>query len=1459
MKNFSRYRLALFAMSLISSAALADQVWKGTHGPACVIDENLIIEGDVLLRLGATRIEAIHKDVTVTLTENSTISGHWAGESQLYLVAAEGRTIHFIGDHNLTFIGSSQITGDNLLIVQSGPGTVEVALAEGRSFELTSREGSGGVDYYVLMYGGANAQVDEYFDEYVTSPPCCSDEYALGGLFCDEYGDEYASPGNGCCEDSCDRPTLRFVNLEMRSHRCNQNRRIIIGKKSKLGFLSSRRVGLAQDAGYISFDPVMRGLGRMILEIENKGALVASGIFTIQRNGGIITSSDIKPSIAAGYQAIVSTTNSSISPECITFAPGEFPVASGLLVLNYNETLSELLVDPFLNLQARCDLTNYRGLFSGVRYGFILGANGILEVGSDSYIDYVALALNQVPDCMIFNHGGDICQPGQMFKMRNPSALIVDGNLNPCAVDAQIQFGERAALFLRSGIADDGVIRDEKDIDPFTIDAAHRTSGFGNIVFDVEGQLNVTGTRVDDEVTSKIELLSLEVLPTGGVLFVGASGEHIFPLRTFNTEDNELLMYNTGAFLINNRMNLYDTSLTHSDLAHHVFQNNDLRSEPTYIGGETFKLLNSDMRPSIRFINAHFDIQADVALTGLDLVVPNFVDEFGILRANLSDFIFYSNGACVDNGTGRQMILGTRIGSTAANGCSRIDGDAHLDVMQQDDSISSDIDPLDPNGDQTLDLKSAFNDTTITPGADGVTNSIHTIFLGGNSNISIGVNADSTGFNIDTHPWLRIAGNVFSFEVRGGAATIARSPITGKNAIFVDLNGKFSIEPGFIADIDAMVIKSHNGIVDLPEDQVFFTKGAAITTWNVDLSNPEDQIIVGPGQELSSYLFNWIRAKKDCPDFLPFSCCVDACVCSPFTQANLNGLPTIQGTIDNLIIQGTRIGDPAQFLIDGGLVRQLSFVASNCSAEVPVATIILQNDGTVGLDSTATLGTNGVIIVANGSGTVQVNQDLIINNTCAFVKGPDFENCDVLTITSPVEREIRLQSGATLNLTSFDNPDQIVSIGGQIRFVVEPGARIVTGAGTLQFAGNAQLIFRAANNAQSFFSAIPFGPQDSSLPITTVEAALPHNPLSSLTNFGEGLNNTDQFRVIIAGGGTIEFVDDAQGILPFNAFVGIETIDTPTCEITTTDITLSLADNASFAIGRLNVNEGGVLQIGDIDAIEGHTVNFTLLLDGDAAKFTIGSRGFLGFGVGIERFDGQAEIVRARTCPTNFVPNENIVNTLNNLGAITLRLFNGRFEHDRIFRGDDPNASLLAIGNVPGLTFEFDFELPDENISPILTRESNFMMVGGGNVVLVEPGEGGIQPIVLDQNGQLSDRLTVGIMASTLLQPDNVDVEGLTPVEFFDYITTQDATDGSTMRPNTFGRANAALQGDNPLARDIRVDTVSGDTIIRARVFDIIGSGQEDSRNEAAIQNAAVFVNIDPTMNQIVTVTNIQL
>src|SRR5690606_25671404 len=269
-KCFSRYWLALFALSVMSSAVFADQVWRGTCAPS-VLDEDVVIKGDVLLQLGSTKIEAIHRDVTVKMTKDAKLSGHWAGESQLYLMAAEGRTIHFEVDHDMKFIGSSSITGDDLLIVQSGPGDVSIAIQPGKSFKITSEDCSGGVQMYVLMYGGPSAPCDEY----------CADEYC-----CDEYcDDEYCALGNGQNETRAARPRLSFVNIPNVSRRSDIDTKVVIGKKSRLSFLSSRPVGQAEDAGFITFDPASNTLGRMVLKIKDTGSFVAAGHFTSQRNG----------------------------------------------------------------------------------------------------------------------------------------------------------------------------------------------------------------------------------------------------------------------------------------------------------------------------------------------------------------------------------------------------------------------------------------------------------------------------------------------------------------------------------------------------------------------------------------------------------------------------------------------------------------------------------------------------------------------------------------------------------------------------------------------------------------------------------------------------------------------------------------------------------------------------------------------------------------------------------------------------------------------------------------------------------------------------------------------------------------------------------------------------------------------------------------------------------------------
>ena len=108
--------------------------------------------------------------------------------------------------------------------------------------------------------------------------------------------------------------------------------------------------------------------------------------------------------------------------------------SSRLLILNSNNTLWQ-----FQNWNP----TSY----AGNAYGFVLSVNGQLSIGSNSYLDYVGLSLDQcftgsynAPCSLEYLVNPSMCQqcvgpiPGtcsfpaeNIFKKRNPSALIVDG------------------------------------------------------------------------------------------------------------------------------------------------------------------------------------------------------------------------------------------------------------------------------------------------------------------------------------------------------------------------------------------------------------------------------------------------------------------------------------------------------------------------------------------------------------------------------------------------------------------------------------------------------------------------------------------------------------------------------------------------------------------------------------------------------------------------------------------------------------------------------------------------------------------------------------------------------------------------------------------------------------------------------------------------------------------------
>lgn len=1391
--------LSACAVLLFSSYEIAHAVvvWNSFGLAGDVIDDNLIIDDSgpgIQLKPGSNIIRAITTNVNVNLINNpAVVRGNDGAPSQLYICADLNRTITVnIDIFNLSFIGSADAPQSPLLIVVAGYGTVIFNISGGLQLSFTRDATHGGTQVYQLM------------------------EIPAGGGV---------------------RPLLRFK--KDNAINSGLNGTIHIGADSLISYLARMPVPFGLEQSVIEFDGsnANPAVGRLVLDIANTGAYIIAASRTNQVTKTLITLADIDRTTASGQNAITRITNS-IGPTA----------HSSLLVLNRNEELFDLLIDPFGNLNAELDITNYKGSFSGERFGWVLGANAQLIIESDSYLDYVGLANNT---CPVINNGS------QFIKARNGSAFFVDGNHNPFSVPAQISMAARSGLFFRSGVDNTGRVKELTDPHPFSVTPLLQQQGAGDFVFDVEGLLNINGSNMGDTLLSKIELLSLEVAPTGGPLFLYGS-ETNFPIRTLDTDCGLYVSYNRAAFLINNCLNLINVGLAHTDDNHRVCEKDDVRSEPTYVGGDIARIDCFTDRPKIAFCNSRFLIHTDVAITGVDLRVSNKVDPVTTFcSSNLSKFIFFGNGRCVDKGTGRQMNLGTNIGSRACDGMTVVSPDAHLDIIPTGDcpNLTTDLS-------NDLQLTVSTNDGTLIPcivdeNISGQT-SIHTIFLGNSSNISIGFDDSCvSGTNVVCSELL-INGNFFSIETRGGPfGRPDLGGVTGQGVVFVDHKGSISIDSQSRAFMGAMVLKRDDGIVNLPKRQVLFGCRVGVTDWQLNLVNTTT--VVPAGQCYSDYTINWRIACKDCDAFVPYEIpSVNLCDCPPVTTQNIAPLPTIAGVVEQLQIQGSRLGDQAHVVIDGGWVRELIFQHGVSSASAPTGVVILRNEGKVGIGSThrnvdsleasIVLGVNGVTIIADGSGEVFLNEDIIVNNVCAILKGPNFVSTstagegDIIRINSDTERELRLKETGVLDLRTFSAGD-VVELCGLVRMILEPGARILLNGVTLRAVDNACLIAEPNPKTIDFFNAIPLGPIDNTLnPLNTTPAADPHNQFAPLSGTG-GVANTDEFRIKLIGTGTIELTERACFFIPRTTYVGVETLfeevldvqPTVTCQIRETDLSLVLRDSAQLIIGDLDT-PGGSFQVGNTIERQDHSIIFRLNLEGNDAQAIVKSEGFMGLNVGI---------VDKR----NPQPDGWLVDTLFNVNSIAINVVDGTFRHDRIFTGSSPLASLVALGQSGDTSPTFSLLLeptPDE----FQSRLSDANMQGGGNIALVTSSglagnAGAIAPIVGDQNDFIdlgggfgnNPRLRVGILNSAEMLPDPTP-QSVSPAIMFEYLIVKDFLDVNTTPVEGLGRATAApeVPSFDEVRSPLRVGWVFADVIGRDDLYDLadaLGGTMDDRRQRA--------------------------
>jgi len=996
----------------------------------------------------------------------------------------------------------------------------------------------------------------------------------------------------------------------------NENVEIVMGPKSLLSYIATSNGG----AGNIVFIPTnnSNNTGRMILKIKDTGGVYVGSNLVKDVPNPQLADIDMNSTVEISEPAFAINSNENDN----SFA--------GLLVLNENKTLTDLSIDPW-----------FTGLPVINRYGFVLGAGSALGILDNAYLDYVGLTNNICPE-------PDIPEPilmgkpvSSVVKKRNPSALIVDGvqEGSPAIIVLGLQ-DNPSALYLRSGVDKNGNVNYE-DL-AFTVDNTEKTPGEGEIVFAVEGTLLMTSAT-----TGALEVLSLEVTPTGGSVLMEGN-EANFPLRTFQKNSlGNYISYNKACILVNNVMACWGMNLVHTDENHLVCENNDLISEPTYIGGESFKLDPMQQWPH-----------------------PGI-----------------GNGYKIDNGFGRNLILGTQIGSTACNGCTIIDQDVQL-ILRDGEEPEPETKSLckkstvikNEDAASILSLQTGCNNNKIVENVESQfvcgpcqdEPSIHTIYLGNSSNIQIGSN-----FN-EIKSILSIEGNYFSFETRGGTQCCPQmSSVTGEGGIFVNQYGKITIDPCYRANVSTMVIQSGNGEVDLPPSNVFFNNKVGITKAPLDLAT--NTVIVERGEKISDYTIVWPELKKDYGNFCPYVVpCVPDCYCPVVTTSNLEHIPTVKGEIGQLQIQGATFANRPHVKVDGGHVRECVFFESCKSGQAAAAVIILKNDAEVGLGSThvnkdslnasVVLGINGITIIAeagedevDNDGRINLNEDIEINNMCHILTGPKFgtdERDFTLRIYSDTPKKIVVKKGGVLNLCSFNQPNQIVELGGSVSLILEPGAKVMLNGGTLRVTDNAGIVCTQVEDLDQLI-----------------------NPTS--------VTSTDDIRVKFVGTGTVEFREGSGMAIDKWAYVGIETDD---C-INTTSLVFAITEQSFFGIGG-DEGEGGVLQVGNTTDKENASISCTLLLNGESAIFGIGRHAFFGLGVGIAD-------------NTSAAHNDWLVGNLYNTKEINILMPNGAFAHNQTYAGSDDKASLFAILDTQDTTFNFSFDTIKSTI------------LGGGNIALI--------------------------------------------------------------------------------------------------------------------------------------------
>lgn len=345
------------------------------------------------------------------------------------------------------------------------------------------------------------------------------------------------------------------------------------------------------------------------------------------------------------------------------------------------------------------------------------------------------------------------------------------------------------------------------------------------------------------------------------------------------------------------------------------------------------------------------------------------------------------------------------------------------------------------------------------------------------------------------------------------------------------------------------------------------------------------------------------------------------------------------------------------------------------------------------------LGKDYVSIAPLGDMTVELNSNLIVTDRLPLIATTSFgagDKAERLTFYSALPLEIRIPAGFELDLSAFGQSvqRQEIEFAGNVRLVLEDGAKIrfpapekVVGGVVLYFNDDSQFVFEGLE-----------------IPGTYTDGS-----------------DTNYDLIKIMGKGQIWLNKNAKMLVNGDVRVGVQSDElTPN-----TDVTISIQRQGAMFIGDETL-AGGTFQVGNPVAVEGGTINFSLVLNGAKALFETNREGFFGLGAGIlnknagepmngsaissenpmiDEITGKAEIVDGYPVFTRADDSWSVI-PLYNVNEVKIEVAEGAIQHNNIFDGSSANAAMWAIGNANKYTLN-------------LNNSERAIIRGGGNIMML--------------------------------------------------------------------------------------------------------------------------------------------